>query len=37
MEMLAQIMGHSSTSTTQHYVHLAPDFFGGPRRSIWLR
>ena len=28
MEMLAKIMGHSSTSTTQHYAHLAPDFFG---------
>jgi hypothetical protein len=27
MEMLAKIMGHSSTSTTQHYAHLAPDFF----------
>jgi hypothetical protein len=21
-------MGHSSTSTTQHYAHLAPNFFG---------
>ena len=28
MEVLAKIMGHSSTSTTQHYAHLAPDFFG---------
>jgi integrase len=28
LEMLAKIMGHSSTSTTQHYAHLAPDFFG---------
>ena len=28
MEELAKIMGHSSTSTTQHYAHLAPDFFG---------
>ena len=28
MELLAKIMGHSSTSTTQHYAHLAPDFFG---------
>ena len=26
--MLAKIMGHSSTSTTQHYAHLAPEFFG---------
>lgn len=26
--MLAKIMGHSSTSTTQHYAHVAPDFFG---------
>jgi hypothetical protein len=28
LEMLAKIMGHSSTSTTSHYAHLAPDFFG---------
>jgi len=28
MEMLSKILGHSSTSTTQHYAHLAPDFFG---------
>ncbi len=28
MEELAKILGHSSTSTTQHYAHLAPDFFG---------
>jgi integrase len=28
LEVLAKIMGHSSTSTTQHYAHLAPDFFG---------
>ena len=28
LEMLAKILGHSSTSTTQHYAHLAPDFFG---------
>ena len=28
LEMLAPIMGHSSTSTTSHYAHLAPDFFG---------
>jgi hypothetical protein len=28
LEMLAKIMGHSSTSTTQHYAHLAPHFFG---------
>ena len=28
LELLAKIMGHSSTSTTQHYAHLAPDFFG---------
>ena len=26
--MLSKILGHSSTSTTQHYAHLAPDFFG---------
>ena len=32
MEELAKILGHSSTSTTQHYAHLAPDFFG-PGRS----
>ena len=25
---LAKIMGHSSTSTTERYAHLAPDFFG---------
>ena len=28
MEELAKILGHSSPSTTQHYAHLAPDFFG---------
>ncbi len=28
LEMLAKILGHSSTATTQHYAHLAPDFFG---------
>jgi hypothetical protein len=28
LEVLAKIMGHSSTSTTQHCAHLAPDFFG---------
>jgi integrase len=28
MEELAKILGHSSTSTTQHYAHLAPDYFG---------
>jgi hypothetical protein len=28
MEMLFKILGNSSTSTTQHYAHLAPDFFG---------
>ena len=28
MEMLSKLMGHSSTSTTQHHAHLAPDFFG---------
>jgi hypothetical protein len=28
LEVLAKILGHSSTSTTQHYAHLAPDFFG---------
>ena len=28
MEELAKILGHSSTSTTPHYAHLAPDFFG---------
>jgi hypothetical protein len=26
--VLAKILGHSSTSTTEHYAHLAPDFFG---------
>ena len=28
VEVLAKILGHSSTSTTEHYAHLAPDFFG---------
>ncbi len=28
MEMLSNILGHSSKSTTLHYAHLAPDFFG---------
>jgi integrase len=28
LELLAKILGHSSTSTTEHYAHLAPDFFG---------
>jgi integrase len=28
LELLAKILGHSSTSITQHYAHLAPDFFG---------
>jgi hypothetical protein len=28
VEVLAKILGHSSTSTTEHYAHLAPDFIG---------
>jgi integrase len=28
LEVLAKIMGHSSTAITQHYAHLLPDFFG---------
>jgi integrase len=28
MELLAKILGHSSTAMTQHYAHLQPDFFG---------
>jgi hypothetical protein len=28
LEVLAKTMGHLSTSTTQHYAHLAPDNFG---------
>jgi integrase len=28
LEELARYMGHSSTSTTAHYAHLAPDYFG---------
>jgi len=34
MEELARYMGHSSTSTTQHYAHLAPDFFGARARDM---
>jgi integrase len=28
LEVLAKIMGHTSTSITRHYAHLLPDFFG---------
>jgi integrase len=28
LEVLAKVMGHSSTAITHHYAHLLPDFFG---------
>jgi integrase len=28
MELLAKILGHSSTAMSHHYAHLAPNFFG---------
>jgi integrase len=34
MEELARILGHSSTATTQHYAHLAPDFFGAKAHDM---
>lgn len=34
LEELARYMGHSSTSTTQHYAHLAPDFFSAKARDM---
>jgi len=34
LELLAKILGHSSTSTTQHYSHLAPDFFGAKAHDM---
>jgi integrase len=34
MEELARYMGHSSTSTTQHYAHLAPDYIGPKARDM---
>jgi len=34
LEELARYMGHSSTSTTQHYAHLAPDFFGAKAHEM---
>jgi integrase len=34
LEELARYMGHSSTSTTQHYAHLAPDFFSSKARDM---
>jgi integrase len=34
MEELARILGHSSTSTTAHYAHLAPDYFGAKAHDM---
>jgi len=34
LELLAKILGHSSTSTSQHYAHLAPDFFGAKAHDM---
>jgi len=34
MEELARILGHSSTSTTAHYAHLAPDYFGAKAHEM---
>lgn len=34
LELLAKILGHSSTSTTQHYSHLRPDFFGAKAHDM---
>ena len=34
LELLAKILGHSSTSVTQHYAHLAPDFFGAKAHDM---
>jgi integrase len=34
MEELARILGHSSTATTAHYAHLAPDFFGAKAHDM---
>jgi integrase len=34
MEELARYLGHSSTSTTTHYAHLAPDYFGAKAHDM---
>jgi integrase len=34
LEELARYMGHASTSTTAHYSHLAPGFFGPKARDM---
>ena len=34
MEELARYLGHSSTSTTAHYAHLAPDYFGAKAHDM---
>jgi len=34
LELLAKILGHSSTSVTQHYAHLAPDYFGAKAHDM---
>jgi len=34
LELLAKILGHSSTAVTAHYAHLAPDFFGAKAHDM---
>lgn len=34
LELLAKILGHSSTSTSTHYAHLAPDYFGAKAHDM---
>jgi integrase len=34
LELLAKILGHSSTAVTSHYAHLAPDFFGAKAHDM---